>query len=112
MAKYREALSGDTPHVISEFRRVFQQSGIRGFWKKKIDLLTRATAVRPNAYEIAGTYIKLGEKEQAFAGLEKMYQERPPVLIYLNVDPIYDGLRSDPRFAELLRRTNLETRGI
>ncbi len=44
----------------------------------------------------------------AFAWLEKMYQERQPVLIYLYVDPIYDGLRSDPRFAELLRRASLE----
>ncbi|MCI0349397.1 MAG: tetratricopeptide repeat protein, partial [Acidobacteriales bacterium] len=114
MAEHEKALalSGDTPQMISEYKRVFQQSGIRGFWKQKIDLLTKAPAGRPNAYAIVATYIKLGEKEQAFAWLEKMYQERQPVLIYLNVDPIYDGLRSDPRFAELLRRTNLETRGI
>jgi tetratricopeptide (TPR) repeat protein len=68
MAEHEKAmaLSGDTPQVISEFRRAFRQSGTRGVWKKKVSLLTKATTGRPNAYEIVGTYIKLGEKEQAF----------------------------------------------
>ncbi len=112
MAEHEKALalSGDTPQMISEYRRVFQQSGIRGYWKKKVDLLTKATAGRPNAYEIVATYIKLGEKEQAFAWLEKMYQERQPVLIYLNVDPIYDGLRAEPRFIALVKRVGLSSR--
>jgi tetratricopeptide (TPR) repeat protein len=111
MAEHEKALAlcEGAAQMIIEFRRVFQQSGIRGFWKKKIDLLTKAHTGRPKVYEIVRTYIELGEKERAFDWLEKMYQERQPVLVYLNVDPIYDHLSSDPRFAELLRRTGLVT---
>jgi tetratricopeptide (TPR) repeat protein len=106
MAEHEKALalSGDAPQVITEFREAYRQEGIRGFWRKKVDLLTKHGASRPNAYEIVGTYIKLGEKERAFAWLERMYQERQPVLIFLNAEPIYDDLRTDARFAALLQR--------
>ena len=49
----------------------------------------------------------LGEKDQAFALLEKAYQERSEELLFLKVSPKFDSLRSDPRFADLLRRLNL-----
>ena len=52
-------------------------------------------------------YLGLGEKDQAFAALEKDYELRSVGLISLKVNPWYDSLRSDPRFADLLRRTNL-----
>jgi hypothetical protein len=52
----------------------------------------------------------LGEKDKAFVWLEKGYDERAmsSVFTLLKVDPIFDPLRSDPRFADLLRRMNLE----
>jgi hypothetical protein len=40
--------------------------------------------------------------------LEKAYQERADGLNYINVEPGFDFLRSDPRFADLLRRMNLQ----
>ena len=40
--------------------------------------------------------------------LEKAYQERSDGLTYVNVEPAFDFLRSDPRFQNLLRRMNLE----
>ncbi len=52
-------------------------------------------------------YLGLGEKDQAFAALEKDYELRSVGLISLKVNPWYDSLRSDPRFTDLLRRTNL-----
>ncbi len=50
-------------------------------------------------------YAALGEKEKAFEWLEKAYDER--YLIHIKTDPAYDSLRSDPRFADVLRRMNL-----
>lgn len=49
----------------------------------------------------------LGDADQAFAMLEKAYEERFIALTWIKVEPISDSLRSDPRFADLLRRTGL-----
>jgi serine/threonine-protein kinase len=59
------------------------------------------------AYGIALVYAGLGDKDQAFAWLEKGYQERSFQMSWLKVEPRWDSLRSDPRFANLVRRTGL-----
>jgi TolB-like protein/Tfp pilus assembly protein PilF len=59
------------------------------------------------AFSFAVVYAGLGEKDQAFAWLEKAYGERTSRLGYLKVEPLWDPLRSDPRFAELVRRIGL-----
>jgi hypothetical protein len=56
------------------------------------------------AFSFAVVYAGLGEKDQAFAWLEKAYGERTSRLGYLQVEPFWDPLRSDPRFADLVRR--------
>ena len=58
-------------------------------------------------FETAMIYIGLGEREQAFAWLEKAYDERAWQLGFLKVEPIFDPLRSDSRFTDLMRRVNL-----
>ncbi|HEX2713824.1 MAG TPA: protein kinase, partial [Candidatus Acidoferrales bacterium] len=57
--------------------------------------------------DLATIYAGLGEKDQAFASLEKAYEQREPLLIEARVEPLFDPLRSDPRFADLLRRLGL-----
>jgi hypothetical protein len=56
------------------------------------------------AYELVLVEIGLGNRENALAWLEKEYQEHDDGLLELKEDPIYDPLRSDPRFQDLLRR--------
>jgi len=56
---------------------------------------------------IAEIYAALGDKDRAFEWLEKAYADRS-IKTYLKVDPAFDSLRSDPRFADLLRRMNLQ----
>jgi hypothetical protein len=58
-------------------------------------------------YSIAVIHTGLGDKEQAFAWLNRAYEERDNWLIYLKVEPRLDPLRSDVRFADLLRRVGL-----
>jgi Tfp pilus assembly protein PilF len=57
--------------------------------------------------EMATLYAALGENEKAFAALEKAYAERDLQLQFLRVDPGYDPIRNDPRFADLVRRMGL-----
>jgi serine/threonine-protein kinase len=59
------------------------------------------------ADSIALVYAGLGEKDQAFTWLEKAYQEHAFKMAWLKVDPQWDSLRSDPRFADLVRRVGL-----
>ncbi len=49
----------------------------------------------------------MGNKDEAFAWFEKAYAERSNALTSLRVEPLYDYLRSDPRFQELMRRVGL-----
>jgi len=59
-------------------------------------------------YDVATVSAGLGEKEQAFVWLEKAYDDRSGGLaVLLKVDPKLDGLRSDSRFRDLLRRVGL-----
>lgn len=58
-------------------------------------------------YEIASIYAGLGEKDEAFRWLERAYAERSGSMIWLAVDPWWYGMRSDPRYADLLRRIGL-----
>jgi serine/threonine protein kinase/tetratricopeptide (TPR) repeat protein len=56
------------------------------------------------AWEYARIYTRLGDKEQAFVWLDKAVQERNGFVLLFKLDPIYDKLRADPRFSDLLRR--------
>jgi tetratricopeptide (TPR) repeat protein len=67
--------------------------------------LNKTRYVTPAA--LVNVYIGLEDKEQAFVWLEKAYQERSNYLAYLKVFPILDPLRSDPRYADLIRRVGL-----
>jgi len=58
-------------------------------------------------FNIAVIYAGLGDKDQAFAWLEKAYTERSVWMPSLKIDPKFDNLRSDPRFADLMRRIGL-----
>jgi tetratricopeptide (TPR) repeat protein len=59
------------------------------------------------ATDMALVYAGLGDKDKAFAWLDKAYAEHSFALSNLKVEPRFDLLRSDPRFADLLRRIGL-----
>jgi len=85
---YAYARSGDTPaarRTLAEIER------------------SESDAARTPAL-LAGTYAALGDKDRAFALLEKAYSERDFWLSEMAISPPFDPLRNDPRFAALLRR--------
>ena len=58
--------------------------------------------------ELAILYAGLGDKEEAFRSLERAYTAHDPQMQYLKIEPHYDSLRSDPRYADLMRRVGLD----
>jgi len=60
-----------------------------------------------DSYPIATIYAGLGNKDEAFRWLEKGYEEHSASMPYLAVDPFWYAMRSDPRYADQLRRTGL-----
>jgi serine/threonine protein kinase/tetratricopeptide (TPR) repeat protein len=56
---------------------------------------------------VAGVYAGLGDKDRAFAWLEKGFQDKSGLLHFVITDTPFDPLRGDPRFADLLRRMGL-----
>jgi serine/threonine-protein kinase len=59
------------------------------------------------AQERALIYLGLGDNDSTFVWLEKSYEDRFPSILALTSDPIFDSLKSDPRFAVLARKINL-----
>ena len=60
------------------------------------------------AYQIGVVYAGLGDADQVFSWFEKACEDRDPDIIMIKVEPLLDGLRAHPRFAELLRKMHLE----
>ena len=57
--------------------------------------------------QAARVYAALGDRERAFALLERALDERSPLLAFLKVDPRFDGMRGDKRFERILFRLGL-----
>jgi hypothetical protein len=57
-----------------------------------------------NNWVIAKAYVDLGQKDKAFAELNKAYENRLSSVVWFKVEPQLDPLRSDPRYQELLKR--------
>jgi tetratricopeptide (TPR) repeat protein len=88
--------------------RGFRSRGWKGALRNSIETLQaqRKTGYS-SAYTIAEAYAELGEKEQSLQWLNTAFQERDEGLEGLNTDFLLDPLRSDPRFAELVRKVRL-----
>jgi TolB-like protein/Flp pilus assembly protein TadD len=61
-----------------------------------------------SAAEYATAYTRLGDKEQAFAWLAKAVEERDRFALEFRINPLFDPLRSDPRFTDLVKRIGLD----
>ncbi|MEK6406392.1 MAG: protein kinase [Acidobacteriota bacterium] len=72
---------------------------------ERLNALAKEVYVSP--YSLARVHIGLAQFDEAFECIERTYQERHGILTYLKVEPIFDRLRSDPRFTDLLRRMDL-----
>ena len=128
--KYRESIEefqktqlllGVPPAVAAKeaARRLeaFEKGGEKGYWQYMLQQ-TQQDAQRDRSRWPGGgassptgmaiLYARLGDKDKAFYWLERAYEEREgQILAQLKVEPAFDGLRGDPRYAELLRKMGL-----
>ena len=96
------------PALFGSLGHAYAVSGNKAKAKEVLhDLKELADKTYFPAYQIALIHIGLGEKDEAFALLEKSYQDRYPWLIHLGVEPRLDAIRSDPRFEHFVRRIGL-----
>ena len=100
-------LSGDA-ELAAAVQRAYTAGGYRVALQRWIEGITEQSKSRyVPPIRFAQLYVRLGERDKAFEWLEKAYALRSAPLVYLNVDPRYDSLRSDPRFTELLGKIGL-----
>jgi tetratricopeptide (TPR) repeat protein len=110
ITEYQKAipLSGDSPDEPAMLGFAYALSGKRQEAQQVIEELkerSKRSYISPTT--IAVIYGGLGDKDQAFEWLDKAYEAQDSLLILLNVEPMFDSLRPDPRFIELRRRVNL-----
>jgi len=85
----------------------YNDGGFQGAEKRVADILAeRSESVFIAPFLIATHYLFAGDKKNAILWLEKAYREHGPNLPYL-LSPIWDTLRDNPEFQEIVRRMNL-----
>jgi TolB-like protein/Tfp pilus assembly protein PilF len=114
--KYDEAISAlgqvspASPSIsVVALAHAYAKQGKRAETEQQISslrTLANTRYIRP--YFFASIYATLGDKDSAFAELEKSFAERDCYLGRITVDPFMDPLRDDPRFKSLMKRMNLE----
>jgi hypothetical protein len=110
-------LVGENPQDVlakmDTLKRELATKGERGYWEEQLQF-ARDQQNPPEAYVrpygLAIIYAHLGEKTKAFENLENAFAERDTQITELAIEPQFDALRSDARFADLERRIALMPR--
>ena len=110
-------LVGEKSEIVLQkadlLRHALAAHGAQGYWESQLQL-SQGAENPPEAYSspfgLAIIYSHLGDKEKAFANLELAYGERDEEITNLAIEPQFDGLRSDPRFSDLVRRVAIPLR--
>ena len=87
--------------TVRVFDKAFRTSGWRGVWREWIK---RFEAIDGTTFDRALYNAQIGNKDEAFKYLEKVYEQREIWMTYLRVEPRLDPIRDDPRFQNLLQR--------
>jgi eukaryotic-like serine/threonine-protein kinase len=107
-AQQAASYSGRAPRYVAGVGDALAAAGKRAEAHKIIDeLIQSSKSGNVSPFYIAEVHSTLGERDQAFEWLEKAYQSRDDELGWILINPSLDNIRSDPRYADLLRRMGL-----
>ncbi len=109
LQKVGQIVGADDPYGAGELGYVYAKAGKKD---EAMGILNRLIEFSKKDYdvsvEIAYVFAGLGDKDNAFAWLEKGYNERNIQLEFLKIDPMWDNLRPDPRYAAMLKKIGLD----
>jgi tetratricopeptide (TPR) repeat protein len=106
LAEFRKTV-GLWPGALGYVAYGLAVSGKKDEALKVLAEFKRSKSPFSESWAFATLYTALGEKDQALHWLEKSFDERFVVFASIKTDPVFDSLRSDPRFADLLKRSGL-----
>ncbi len=115
--RYEEAIAelqkarqlDETPIMLAFLGHVYAVTGKRAEAQKIINELNKLSGrMYVDPYFLAQIYTALGDRDRAFQQLEQAYEQRSSSLVWLKVEPKFDALRTDARYANLLRRIGLD----
>jgi Tfp pilus assembly protein PilF len=95
---------------MAEMRKAYETAGLSAYFRKENEFREKRLAKGryQSPYYIAMNYAFAGADSEALNWLERAIDERTPWLPELNIDPNWDGIRSQPRFIALLKKIGLE----
>jgi Flp pilus assembly protein TadD len=98
----------DRPAMVAILGYAYGMSGNKRKAQKVLDQLTELSKRRyVSPFDLAVVHVGLGDKDQAVKELRRAYEERSPHLVLLKAEPVFDNLRSDTRFAQVLKDMKL-----
>jgi TolB-like protein len=102
-------LTNNAPWSLAALGHAYAVSGRRNDALKIIEQL-KSQPAKPyvSPFHIGAIYNGLGDKDRAFEWFEKAYADRSGLLIYIKIEPEFDGLRTNPKYLDLMRRIGLE----
>src|ERR1700722_6349517 len=101
-------LSGNSPLYLAQVAVAYASAGKKPEALQIVAQLQSISSTRyVSPYGVAQIYAALSDKEQTFIWLQSAYDDRAVWMSYLAVDPLFESLKSDQRFQDLLRRVHL-----
>lgn len=92
-----------------ELQQALRQGGVRAYWREQLKRSWPHAAWTETSFFVKAQLLaRLGETDRAFGALDAAYKTHNHLMTQLKVNPAFDNLRGDARFAELLRRMNLD----
>ena len=113
ISEYQQAvaISQNNPIALASLGSAYGHLGDQAAARKMIARLQEASKHHyVSAFDMATVFAGIGDPDSAFHWLEKAYAQRESQMAFLNITHRMDPLRSDPRFADLLRRMGLSVR--
>lgn len=104
-----EETGGATPERLAALKAANEIGGSKGLRRKRIELNEKVAGKQAgNAYDLAIDCAAVGDDDRAILWLEKALHARDFRITLITVEPIFDSLRSAPRFAGFLRQMGLQ----